>query len=64
MGCDFCSKFRNGDKLFDEVNPLTNEIYLTCCDDYLRIWREYSYLGCYKINYCPICGEKLQHKEE
>ncbi len=60
--CDFCNKLYDGLKLFDNINNHSNEIYLTCVYNNLRIWKNNSYLGCYEINYCPICGKKLNNQ--
>lgn len=59
MTCSFCDKFHNGDKLEDDKN-YPNRFYITCVENYLRLWESGGYRGCYEINYCPICGKYLR----
>ena len=59
MACKFCQNTDDGNKLFDIINKGANNLSLSIYGDHLRLWRNYSYIGCYEINYCPICGEKL-----
>ena len=63
MSCSFCQKSHEGDKLFDTKNSYSNERYLTCVGDHLRLWKTYGYLGCYEIKYCPMCGRNLNDKK-
>ena len=59
MECGFCQKSHIGDKIYDNKNRGVNNLYLTCVNNYLRLWESSTYVGCYKINYCPICGRNL-----
>jgi hypothetical protein len=59
--CNFC-KYKNGCyNLIDTINS-SNLFYLTCVGNSLRLFNRHSYKGCYKINYCPICGRQLNDK--
>ena len=62
--CSFCQKSYDGDKLIDNVNKYSNMKYLTCVGDHLRVWEDHGYLGCYDINYCPVCGRNVKTKNE
>lgn len=64
MSCEFCQQKYDGSKLSDNINRGTNEFYLTLAINHLRLWKNYSYCGCYKIKYCPVCGRSLNNFEE
>lgn len=64
MACKFCQK-QDIEHLVDSVNKGANHLSLSICDDYIRLWNhKYNYIGCYNINYCPICGRNLKTNEE
>lgn len=60
--CKFCSGSHVGDRIYDKGNYPTNELYLTCVDGSLRLWKNDSYIGSYKIKYCPKCGREIPKK--
>lgn len=60
--CAFCQNSHNGEKIIDNVNSSTNKNVISCVENYLRLFKNDSYLGCYKINYCPICGRNLNNQ--
>ena len=64
MACSFCKK-QDMEHLVDNINKGTNNLSLSVYEDHLRLWHcKYNYIGCYAINYCPICGRNLRTDEE
>jgi len=55
--CEFCE----GKKLIMDYKKITSEIeenYMT-----IRVYSKERFLQSFKINYCPMCGEKLESED-
>ena len=72
--CKFCEDYKNQKQIDREVKKLFPNCYhklkLNICDyvyvegrDYRRSTPSSLSFGKYDINYCPVCGKKLNRKK-
>lgn len=68
MGCEYCQEYKHLD-YFNGEDKKRNcvEITMAIVDGYLSyevITSEFSRSNSIRLNYCPMCGQKLKENNE
>ena len=57
--CKFCQGRYKEQVLTDEKNGPYNPFSISLFNKKLWLWKKSHYIGCYEVNFCPVCGRDL-----